>query len=423
MSKTEVPAGGLDSRDVRSAVESLLPWAKDLLQSLIAFPSTPGQEHDAMVHMEKVLSELRGEVERVPFPADFTRDPEYSSPIPSISYDGRFNLRFRREGRRPGRTLLFNAHMDVVPPSEGMLNPWVGEERGGTIYGRGACDDKGPLVSVVLALKALESLGIDLPGSIVFHCVNEEENGGNGTLGMIRHGEKADGCIVMEPSAGSLYTSVRGAVWFRIRFFGKAGHSGQAGQTKSALTLARRAMDALEGYHADLLAASRDLPLFDRIANPMPLTFGHLAAGNWPAAAPNEALLQGVLGFLPNKSREEVCREFEGVLRERAGLASGEFELGFTYRHDCSVVDPKEPLPVSIMESAAEARVPLDVAAFPASCDSWFYPHFLSIPTVVYGPGDLKYAHSKEERIDLEEIAASAQVLIHAAARFCGANP
>lgn len=423
MAQNQLPKTRLEAGAVQEKVQALLPWATELLQSLIAFPSTPGQEHDAMVHMEEVLSGLGGTVERVAFPANFSKDPEYSSPIPSISYDGRFNLRFARQGSAPGRTLLFNAHMDVVPPSEGMENPWGGEVQDGTIFGRGACDDKGPLVAVALALKVLDELGADLPGSIVFHCVNEEENGGNGTLAMIRHGEEADGCIVMEPSAGKLFTSVRGAVWFRVRFFGKAGHSGQAGQTRSALALARKAMDALDGYHAELLASSRNIPLFDQIANPMPLNFGHLAAGNWPAAAPNEAILQGVLGFLPNKSREEICREFESVLREKAGLTSADFELGFTYRHDCSVVEPSEPLPTAVMESAATAQVPLQIAAFPASCDAWFYPHFLSIPTVVYGPGDLRFAHSREEQIGLDEIAASAQVLIHTAARFCAAAP
>mgnify|MGYP002760957936 CR=1 FL=1 len=115
--------------------------------------------------------------------------------------------------------------MDVVPPSEGMKNPWKATKKDSSIYGRGACDDKGPLVAVYLALKTLDQLKFDIPGKVIFHIVNEEENGGNGTLGMVRRGEKADGCIVMEPSAGKLFTSIRGAVWFRIKFHGISAHS------------------------------------------------------------------------------------------------------------------------------------------------------------------------------------------------------
>lgn len=406
------------TKEIQSVVRKLLPEAGELLQKLIQFESIPGSEQPAISFFEKKLQELNGEVEPIRFPDHFTEDPEYSYPIDGLEYDGRYNLRFSREGSRHGPTLLFNAHMDVVPPSEGMDDPWSGRQDGDVIYGRGACDDKGPLVAIWLLLRALDELNLDLPGKILFHVVNEEENGGNGTLGMIRHGENADACIVMEPSAGKLYTSVRGAVWFRIRLFGKAGHSGQAGRTRSALSLARQAMDALETYHKQLLEASKEIPLFDQYENPMPLTFGRLTSGNWPAAAPSGALLEGVLGFLPNRSREEICEAFDRVLQEDIGLKESDYELDFTYRHDCSVTDPDSELPKALLDASGKSGVPLEVSAFPASCDAWFYPHFLSIPTVVYGPGDLQYAHSKEEQINLSDIGKSAELLIHTVLHF-----
>jgi acetylornithine deacetylase/succinyl-diaminopimelate desuccinylase len=46
-----------------------------------------------------------------------------------------------------------------------------------------------------------------------------------------------------------------------------------------------------------------------------------------------------------------------------------------------------------------------------ASCDAWFYNNILGIPTVVYGPGTLKVAHSKDEHIRMEDIATAAEVL------------
>ena len=396
-----------------------MPRAEELLSELISFPSTPGKEHDAMLYFEQQLQSLEGIIERVPFPSDFKKDPEYSSPISSISYGDRFNIRFAKEGVKEGRTLVINAHMDVVPASKGMEQPWRAARRDGTIYGRGACDDKGPLVAVFLALSAIDRLDLDIPGRIIFHVVNEEENGGNGTLAMIRRGEKAEGCIVMEPSAGKLFTSIRGAVWFRIRFSGTAGHSGQAERTRSALLMAHKSISALQEYHADLLEQSRDVKEFEHYSNPMPLTFGRLHSGNWPASAPDEAELEGVLGFLPNKNREEICEEFEQVLVTDAGLEPSDFELSFTYRHECSVVNPDSELPSTMLSAANETGIPLKADAFPASCDAWFYPHFLSIPAVVYGPGDLQYAHSANEQIDLDQIVDSAELLLRTILRFC----
>jgi acetylornithine deacetylase len=256
----------------------------------------------------------------------------------------------------------------------------------------------------------------------VAHLVVEEENGGNGSLAMARRGEKADGCIVLEPTEGAVHTSVRGAVWFRITLSGKAGHSGQASVSRSALLMARDAMAILEDYHDRLLAESRGLPLFDPYPNPMPLTFGRLQAGTWPASAPSQAVIEGVLGLLPNRTKEEVC---EGI---RASLASSpdeylasHFDLHFMYRHDSSVLDPEDALPRTILAAGERAGARLRVSGMTASCDAWFYRNALGIPTVVYGPGALKHAHTRDERIAGDEIAQAAEVLAHTAREYCGA--
>jgi acetylornithine deacetylase len=210
-------------------------------------------------------------------------------------------------------------------------------------------------------------------------------------------------------------------VWFRLVLNGKAGHSGQAGHTRSALLMARDAIATLESYHAELLASSRGFPLFDLFPNPMPITFGKLQAGNWPAAAPSRAVMEGVLGLLPNKTKEQVCAEM------RTALAGGgdEFfarniELSFLYRHDSSVVNPQHELPGALLAGAKQVGVPLEVGAMTASCDAWFYNNLLGIPTVVFGAGTLKVAHSKDEQIALNDLADAACVLSTFVRDYCG---
>ncbi len=80
--------------------------------------------------------------------------------------------------------------------------------------------------------------------------------------------------------------------------------------------MAIRAIEILEQYHARLLAASRGIPLFDQFPNPMPITFGKLAAGDWPATAPAQRLVEGVLGLLPNKTRYQVMEEMRQAIME-----------------------------------------------------------------------------------------------------------
>jgi acetylornithine deacetylase len=373
-----------------------------------------------MLFLEKKFQALNSEVERVAMSDDIINDQDYCDPVPDIKYDGRFNLRVSRKGKGQGKTLLFNMHTDVVPASEGMTDPWNPRIEGDHIFGRGACDDKGQVTLFYLVMKALDELGIELDGSLIGHLVNEEENGGNGSLAMTRVGETADACIVLEPTEQRLLTSIRGAVWFKIQFKGIAGHSGSAGQTRSALLMARDAIGALEKYHAGLLAASKGFPLFDPYPNPMPITFGKLQAGNWPAAAPNKATLEGVLGFLPNKTKEDICREMkEALLNGGIGLTEDNFELSFMYRHDCSVLEPEHELPQMLLESAERTGVPLKIDAMTASCDAWFYNNQLRIPTLVFGAGTLKVAHSKDEQISIIEIGEAAEIILNFILEYC----
>jgi len=238
---------------------------------------------------------------------------------------------------------------------------------------------------------------------------------------MVRAGEEADACIVMEPTTNRIYTSVRGAVWFRLLCQGKPGHSGRAGDTVSALTLARKAMDLLEQYHDDLLADSRGIALFDKYENPMPITFGRCTAGDWPATAPARAVVEGVLGLLPNKTRYQVIDEMRAVLDNSDDRRLADrVTLEFMYRHDSHVLDPEHPLVVGLKQCAADWRLPVEVDAMTASCDSWFYNNQLGIPSVVYGPGTLAHAHGNEEQIAIADIAEAGRMLADFAIRWCG---
>jgi len=406
------------SERVRAVVGTLLPEAEDLLCDAIRFTSISGEETELMTMLESRFGTLRAEVERAPMSNALREDPDYSSPILGLSYDGRFNLRVRRPGLGAGRAVLLNAHADVVPPSEGMDRPWTPRVRDGVVYGRGACDAKGQIALLYLVLRTLDELGLPLRGDVVAHLVAEEENGGNGTLAMVRRGESAEACVVLEPTDGRLMTSVRGAVWFRLTFSTSGGHSGRAGRSPSALLMAREAMGILEAYHADLLAASRGIAPFNHYDDPMPLTFGRLQAGNWPAASPSRAVLEGVLGLLPNRTRDEVCAEVRHALR-RAGFAD-ECELEFTYRHDSSVLDPRHELPTELKRAARKVGLELELDGMPASCDAWLYNNQLGIPTVVYGPGSLTVAHSRNECLDMRELARAAEVLVTFLAAWCG---
>ncbi len=404
------------------AASELHDNAVDLLSELISFESTVGNEGPAMRYMHDRMEEVADEVEFVEVTEEIKNDPDYSYPVVT-EYGDRPNVRAVRRGTGGGRSLILNTHLDVVPPSSGHVNPFDARIDDGIIYGRGACDAKGQATTIWLLFRLLDELDVQLDGDIIAHLVIEEEIGGNGSVAMVRYGDTADACVVLEPTNFVLLPQVRGAVWFDANVYGQAGHSGKPGGTVSALYKAMEVIRVFDEYHDRILEESRGkYPLFDQFENPMPLTVGQLEAGDWPAQAPRRANLKGVLGLLPDRTKEQVMEEMEAAVRTCGDewLADpANFEIDFTYRHDANVIPPDHPLVLALQEAAAEIGREAEVSAMTASCDAWLYNNQLEIPTVVFGPGDLGVAHSDNEQIPVRDMLDASAVLATFADRFC----
>ena len=308
----------LEGNIVNKAIDSLAGETTEFLCDLIRIPSMRGNEGPVNRLVADRMKGLCTNAELMQIPESFKDDPLYSWPLDGLTYENTQNLRLTLAGTAPGtsRSLILNAHSDVVPPSKNQENAFVPTIRDGIVYGRGACDDKGQIAVIHLLLSTLKKLKLRPRGNVTVDIVVEEENGGNGTLFMMRRPVRADGAIVLEASERKIFAAVRGAVWFEVICRGKPGHSGRASDVVSALKEAVKAMSVLEEYHDRLLAASRGFnPLFDEYENPMPVTFGMLHAGDWPATAPGIASIKGVFGFLPNTNVKAVQQGMIDAIR------------------------------------------------------------------------------------------------------------
>jgi acetylornithine deacetylase len=415
----------IDSKHLDSAIDSLTTETVDFLCDLIRIPSTRGNEGPVSRLVHEKLKDFCSTAELMPIPASFTQDPLYSWPIEGLSYEKTENLRLTVQGASTAkaRSLILNAHTDVVPPSKNQVDPFSPRVVDGIVYGRGACDDKGQIAVIYLVLRALHHLGLRPLGTVTVDLVVEEENGGNGTLLMARHPVPADGAVVFEPSEGKLFAAVRGAVWFEVICRGRPGHSGRASDVVSALKEAVKAMGILEEYHDRLLAASRGIfPLFDSYENPMPVTFGMLESGDWPATAPALASVKGVFGFLPNTSVADVQKEMrEAIARSPHPFLRENFEIRFNMlNNEGNSLPVEHPLVRDLISASCDAGSALTVSAMTAACDAWRYSTMLGIPTVVTGAGSLRYAHSNEEQIGIREIKDMARVMVRFLERWCG---
>ena len=392
-----------------------------LLCDLISIPSVRGKEGDAMREMHRRIQGVVDDSKLVPISDDIQKDPDYSFKLKDFTYADQPNLRVVKKGSGGGRSLIVNTHLDVVPSSPDQEKPFEGRLVDGVVHGRGACDCKGQAAMFYLALAALQEMGVKLKGDVIGHIVIEEECGGNGTLAFVRGEDRADAAIVLEPSELKILPSIRGAVWFTVNCYGRAGHSGQAGRTVSALKESMKAIEILERYQGQLLKASKGHPLYDTYENPMPITFGTMQAGDWPAMAPRMATFKGVLGFLPTRTKEVVMREMkEALVAEGGDWLAKNFDIDFMYRHDCNEVPVDHPIVKTLETACEESGHTPEVGAMPASCDAWFYSNLINVPAVVIGSGTLGVAHSSQEQIPVESLVKGAEVLARAIADWCG---
>ncbi len=391
------------------------------LDELIRFESLAGFEGPAMHWLRDRFDGIADISEAAPVPEDITADPEFSETTHGQPYDGRPNVRAALRGDGSGRSVIFNTHVDVVPATKNQQRPFDPFIRDGAMYGRGACDAKGQVAVLWTVLSAMRKLGLKTKGDAILHIVIEEEAGGNGTLAMVRRGEKADCSITLEPCDNVLCTSVRGSVWFKGACAGRAGHAGTAETTVSALMMAIEAIRIIGEYHDELLAETiGDDPLYAKYANPMPYNIGELHAGNWPSTAPEHAEFTGMFGYLTTP-RAVVMRELEQRIRTRgpAWLAD-HFDIRFPYRHEASRIDPDLPFVRALGKSFEAAGISRGIGAVTSSMDTWMYTSLLGIPSLATGCGKLTDAHTINEHIVLDDIVNIAAALVMFLGEWCG---
>jgi acetylornithine deacetylase len=317
---------GFSPTAARAAVDRSFASNLAFLQELVRTPSLLGQEEPAQRLVEERLVDLGFHVTSV------EPDPEAlaelaDSGIPLLSYEGRRSIVGTRRGTG-GRSLLFNGHVDVVseaPADRWTKPPYAAVIEDGRLYGRGACDMKGGIVAMLLAIEAAG----DDAGDIVVHSVIEEECGGNGALAACFAGPGADGVVIAEPTNGGMDLVAPGVIWARVAIEGRSRHASHADEGSNPIETAFAVTEALHELEASLNAEPERE--FEGIERPYLLNVGALHAGDWPSITPGRAVLDVRLGFPIRMDPTEAQARLAESVREADAEAEVEFR-GFRAR-------------------------------------------------------------------------------------------
>jgi len=351
--------------------------------------------------------------------------PEYSVEVPRVEGLGVVGV---LQGTGGGRDLILNGHVDVVPPGdEGSwsFSPWAGKVEGGRLLGRGSLDMKGGLVAGLFAAKAIREAGVRLKGRLMIQSVIGEEDGGIGTLAAIERGYRAHGAILMEPTDLAVCPAQAGALGFRITVRGRSAHGCVRDEGVSALEKFLPVfleLLALEGRRNHLSAD----PLFRDYKIPYPLSVGRIEGGDWASSVPDWVRAEGRFGLAPDEDPHAAREMFASALEEAAAtdpwLRDHPPELEWWGGRFLPARVPLDSPIVRTLQGAYQ-----DVSGKRASLRGVTFGSDMRLlvreggtPAVLFGPGDIRQAHSVDESVATKDLETTVRTLALAALRFCG---
>ena len=339
---------------------------------------------------------------------------------------GRDNVVARLEATVPAApTILWDAHQDTVP-AEGMtIEPFAPLVRDGRMYGRGACDVKGGMAAMLVALDRLRASPLPRRATVVFSATVNEEFGFSGARALTRlwgdsatvptdvaarqlGGGRPVAAVVAEPTDLDLVTQHKGAVRWRIRVRGRACHSAFPERGNNAIYPAGRVILAIEALAAELLARQPDHP-----CGPPTLNLGTIRGGAGVNLVPDLAVLEVERRVLPGES--PVAARDEVIARIAAACEAATVEHDPPFLESAGLADASADRAAAAWIESLAAAVRVGGAAGRRTAARYGTNASVfaeaGVPSVVFGPGSIAQAHTADEWIELAQVDAAAAAL------------
>jgi acetylornithine deacetylase len=308
---------------------------------------------------------------------------------------GRANLVVRLPNPGAPRLLLV-AHLDTVSGA-GMRDPFGGELRDGIIFGRGACDDKGPLaVGLAAVLDLHRELGVAPAYDITFAGSIDEECTMSGAKKLAAELDNWDLCIALEPTDLAIIRAHKGVYRCRVITRGQAAHSSHPDKGVNAITAMLPIITDLDRLGGEL--HDRIDPDLGRAS----LAITKIQGGASLNTIPDYCEIGVDIRLLPAMGIAAVAELIKKCVGQR-----GEIEE----IHSCDGIDTSmdNPLIASLMASiTAGGGDPGPItASFATDCSHLHHKG----PCIVWGPGDIHQAHQATEYIVVAQLEQAYRIL------------
>jgi len=327
--------------------------------------------------------------------------------------DGRSNVIARIPGGG-GPSLMLCGHMDTVPAGD-MPDAFAPRIEDGVLWGRGACDMKGAIAAMAIAMAGIalgeaELSRSGLAGDLVFVGTVDEETGGLGVKAAIDAGIRADYAIVGEPTNLRVALAHKGACFVRVTLTGRGAHGSCPEEGVSAVSYAAKIVRAVEEELRPKLT-ERSHPLLGSST----VNVGRVSGGTQPNIVTERCEIDIDRRMVPgdNDSLEELQSLVAEICDGADGLSYEVVESPMTsvVPHTALETPADSPLAHAAKSACRELDLPTD----PTGVTYWTDGSHLAdhgIETIVLGPGDIANAHGPRDHVAIDQLVTAANLYL-----------
>lgn len=364
------------------------------LRDLIGIPAESGQE-------APVITRIGQEMLKVGFD--------------DVRVDGLGNI-LGRIGS--GKTVvMMDSHTDTVgvgDPKEWNWDPYQGKVENGYVYGRGACDQRAGMASMVYAGKLIKELGLggDYTLYVVGSVMEEDCDGLPWVYILNEDGIRPDCVVITEPSSLRIYRGHRGRMEIEVHLRGKSCHASAPERGDNPIYKMSRLVEEVERLNTRL----RQDPFLGK---------GTIAVTEIRSLSPSLCAVPGACSIHLDR-RLTVGETKESAVAEVRALAGAEHaEIEILQYDRPSYTGLRYPMEKYYPTWVLEEEHPVTRAAVGTYralwqrapvVDKWTFSTngvgsmgLMGVPTIGFGPGEEEVAHSVGERVPIAHLVAAAE--------------
>ena len=313
--------------------------------------------------------------------------------------------------------LLVVCHMDTVPI--GNLEEWnysaYGEEVNTTIYGRGACDNKGNLSALISALiRVRQDLKIEKTTPHILFTIGEEVD----MRGIKHFIENFDlylenncliqNAIVLEPTKNRINNLSKGILKFKVSTKGKAAHGSLPELGDNAIYKISQIIQNFEKYNHELKKNKH------RVLGHASTNVGLIQGGNKFNVVPDQCSLEGERRILPNENINSILQEVYKNAKD------SHVDIEFVFKPFETISSSK--IIKDISKILNELSFDTNLYPFSGISELSILQHDMNVEGVIFGGGDMKYAHTTNEQIEVYDLKKTENILYKIFTQYSSTN-